>query len=204
MRGRVLAASAAALSLVLGAGGASAAVVTVDGTAGPWSTAANPGFGYADDSAETASTTVAVPGGDHVFISYVSGSTTTDGNLSATADANGYCCLLGHGFNAPGNYTNRAPALMELVGVFTDASGVILGTPFVVGDGPHFAVAPAGASFLSLGVNDNQYHDNTGALQISVNATAAPEPSAWAMMLIGVGGLGGLLRAARRRATAAA
>ena len=204
MRMTVMATTVAALTFALGAGSASAGVVTVAGTAGPWDTGLNPTFGYSDDGAQTAATTVAITAGDKARIQYVSGSTTTDGNLLFTADANGYCCLVGPGFNAPGQYTPTVPALMELIGAFTDASGKIVGGPFVVGDGPAFARAPVGASFLSLGVNDNLYHDNTGALQIAVT-TGVPEPAAWAMMLIGLAGIGGVLRSARReRASAAA
>lgn len=198
MRGLGLAAGAAALAVVFGAGSAGAAVVTVLGTAGPWSTADNPGFSYSDDGGQTDATSVAVIGGEHETITYLSGSTTTDGNTANTADANGYCCTLGKGFNGPGQYANQAPLLMELVGVFTDANGVIVGNPFVVGDGPTSRAAPAGASFLNLGVNDNEYHDNTGSLSISVVQAAVPEPGTWAVMLIGMAGMGAALRRGRR------
>lgn len=40
--------------------------------------------------------------------------------------------------------------------------------------------------------------------QIAFDISAAPEPSTWAIMLVGMAGLGGGLRRARRRATAAA
>ena len=40
--------------------------------------------------------------------------------------------------------------------------------------------------------------------QIAFTLSAVPEPSAWAMMLVGFGGLGMALRGARRRATAIA
>ena len=144
-------------------------------------------------------TATEVAAGDHETMTYLSGGTTTDGNLASMADANGYCCTLGKGFNGPGQYTNTAPLLMELVGVFTDSSGVIVGNPFVVGDGPTTKLAPAGASFLDLGVNDNEYHDNTGSLSVSVTAAsgAVPEPGTWAITLIGLMGLGAVLRRTR-------
>jgi hypothetical protein len=184
-----------AMAVVSLAAPAGATVVTVLGTAGPWSTSANPSFTYADDSAETAPTAVAITPGQSYVIQYVSGLTTTDGVTQV--DANGFCCVLGPSFNSPGQYTNTAPLLNELVGTFADASGVIVGTPFTIGDGPLTELAPAGASALQLGINDNEYHDNTGFLNISV--APAPEAASWAMMLVGVGIVGTLMRIRRRK-----
>ena len=49
-----------------------------------------------------------------------------------------------------------------------------------------FSVGPAGSYLF----------DTTG---LRLNVTAVPEPAAWALMIVGVGAVGGSLRAARRR-----
>jgi hypothetical protein len=79
-----------------------------------------------------------------------------------------------------------------LIGTFTDSSGVIVGTPFAPGDGPFKVAVPGQASFLSLGVNDNIFSDNSGGWDIKVAGLGSPvpEPSTWAMMLLGLGTLG--------------
>ena len=61
-------------------------------------------------------------------------------------------------------------------------------------------IAPAGATRLYLGVADGyQWNNNTGAFDVCVNCGSVPElsaglvvpePSTWAMMLLGFGGLG--------------
>jgi hypothetical protein len=66
---------------------------------------------------------------------------------------------------------------------------VIIGSPFVIGDGPVTELAPVGATVLDLGINDNIHRDNSGSLQVSVTA-AVPEPSTWAMMMLGFASLG--------------
>ena len=67
---------------------------------------------------------------------------------------------------------------------FTRANG----SPFVIGDGPVTELVPVGANLLELGINDNQYCDNSGSLQVSISAV--PEPATWARMILGFCGLG--------------
>ena len=65
-----------------------------------------------------------------------------------------------------------------------------------------------GRAALQLGVNDDIFSDNTGALQINVTgigvAGGVPEPATWAMMLLGVGLVGAGLRVSRQKNEAAA
>jgi|GEM_PF-5581781 len=64
-----------------------------------------------------------------------------------------------------------------LVGAFTNSSGVIQGTPLCIGDGPVSYGVPTGATQLELGINDNNYSDNTGSFTINVQkngGTATP------------------------------
>jgi hypothetical protein len=77
-----------------------------------------------------------------------------------------------------------------VLGTFTDGSGDIVGTPFVVGDGTTVTV-PVGASALQLGVNDDYYYDNADApdnpLTFSVSdlgngTTQTPEPATFVLV----------------------
>jgi hypothetical protein len=92
--------------------------------------------------------------------------------------------------------------LQEVVGTFTDGSGDIVGTPFVVGDGTTVTV-PTGAFALQLGINDNYYVDNSdnpdNPLMFNVSdvgngTTQTPEPATF--VLVG----GALLAIGYRRA----
>jgi hypothetical protein len=88
---------------------------------------------------------------------------------------------------------------------------------FIVGDMPAYnsshvytfmldtGLTPPGK--LHFGVSDGQYSDNCGEFTITVTqlASAVPEPSTWAMMLLGFAGIGfaALRRKPRPAATAA-
>ena len=51
----------------------------------------------------------------------------------------------------------------------------------------------------SLVFTDNGPSDQQGNILDNVTLTAVPEPATWAMMLIGIGALGGMLRGSRRK-----
>lgn len=131
--------------------------------------------------------------GDTLTIAYVSGLTSAFGG-TPTTDATGYTnTLINNGTGSthrvmPSYYFNSTdyPAyLNELVGVFANASGTIVGTPFNIGAGQSLVI-PMGATQFQLGVNDDRYVDNTGSLLVNVTtATAVPEPSTLALLSIG-------------------
>lgn len=56
------------------------------------------------------------------------------------------------------------------IGCFTDGTGQIVATPFLVGLGVNITVPP-GATQLQMGVTDLPYSDNTGSWTMNVNGT---------------------------------
>jgi hypothetical protein len=91
-----------------------------------------------------------------------------------------------------------------LIGAFANSSGVVVGNPFVIGDGPTSETVGSGATQLLLGVNDDIFYDNSGTLEISVAGptaaiSAVPEPGIWVLMFGGIAMIGGMLRIAKAR-----
>lgn len=86
-----------------------------------------------------------------------------------------------------GGYADAGASPNEIVGitdVLADTSALqVSGEDFSVFDGPQYGVRYGGVAFSVAGV---------------------PEPSTWALMLVGLGGLGGALRLARRKTVVAA
>jgi len=60
----------------------------------------------------------------------------------------------------------------------------------------------AGPTTITFAAGDGTRNDNFGG--VSLRFTAVPEPATWAVMLLGFGGIGAMLRTRRRRALAAA
>jgi hypothetical protein len=207
-------AAAFTLSLVISATAGTVNVV-VDGQAGPWLQSLNTNFDYgiSDNNGPTVINVTAL---ETVTVQYISGLTNQFGPDPDTGlpspflyvDANG---LVGQfpstepgstGTAFPASFTSE-PAnvfLGELIGTFADSAGHIVGNPFAIGNGPLGFVAPDGATALLLGINDDTYSDNSGQLVVSVTSPsigAVPEPSTWAMMILGFAGVG--FMAYRRR-----
>jgi hypothetical protein len=152
-----------------------------------------------------------------VAVAVTSGETLTL-TASGTADCGIGCNPSGPGGNPQfgtssiaaygnvGSYTGTSGEGFQLVGVFN--AGPTPWTPFVIGTGGTFVV-PADASELYLGLPDGfsfsgppgTYNDNTGGFTV----TGVPEPATWAVMLVGLVGLGAATarRAGARRTGAA-
>jgi len=183
--------------------GAGTVTVTVGATTGPWDFVAgglNTAYQYGVHDFTPPTILSAANGFDFTpggtfTIQYVSGLTNPFGG-TPVFDANGdtnYNASNNPGTSGkffPSLYINPAeyPAYLNaLMGTFADSSGSIVGTPFKVGD-LLSEVVPIGATRLQLGVNDDIFSDNTGALVISVTGpSAVPEPSS--MMLSATGTL---------------
>jgi len=71
--------------------------------------------------------------------------------------------------------------VMALMGTFADSSGVIVGSPFEIGNLRTLDV-PAGATQLQLGINDDNFGDNLGSFL--VNASQLPEPGGLSLLVI--------------------
>jgi hypothetical protein len=95
---------------------------------------------------------------------------------------------------------NSGTGAFALVGVFT--GGAVSTTPFTIGSNDMITV-PTGATMLYFGFADAAgfngpsgfYQDNSG--ELTVTASAVPETSTWAMMILGFFGIGYM--AVRRR-----
>ena len=164
------------------------ALVTVDSLAGPWLVSLNPGYDYGihDNNGPAivnqANSGIAFVPGKVLTIIYVSGLVSAGAAFGwPYADANGYVndtwgCgdgLRDHGSSGtafPCVYTDpsKKTYLIELMGVFADSNGVIVGEPFGIGDGPYQVAIPAGATQLQLGITDDSYWDNTGSFLVLV------------------------------------
>jgi len=128
-----------------------------------------------------------------------------EGGLTSINDIAGYNnapvdALVGVFLNSNLPTTNSAPTELDFT---TPTKTPGLQQVFFIGDGSLGSItAPAGATRLFLGTVDGfGWNNNTGAIDVTVSALAgaAPEPASWALLLIGVGGLGAALRKARSR-----
>lgn len=106
------------------------------------------------------------------------------------------------GFQGPTDFV-AGPDYQNPANVGPGAYSPALNQIFIIGDGSgETFTAPSGATRLFLAAADSigGSTGNLGALRVSVTGVSAvPEPSAWALMIIGFLGLGALTRSARRR-----
>jgi hypothetical protein len=218
----VLSAAAAIATLVSGAASATTHVV-VPGTSNPFLAGMSSGTTCCDaDTAPQESPVYAaeVVAGATITISNVQGwveNFPASSGDNANGDATNAQTV--GSFNGISGFSN-AP-INALVGVFLgssisptapaslDLSGGPISDPalqqiFLIGAGPDSFVAPTGATSLYLGTIDGyQWNNNSGAFSLDLSG-GVPEPSTWAMMLVGFGGLGAAMRSRRKQAAATA
>lgn len=78
---------------------------------------------------------------------------------------------IGAGNYFPSKYMSPASypvKLNQLVGAFVNADGVVIGKPFPIGSAGQ-ATIPEGAMAIALGINDDVFSDNSGALDVVVS-----------------------------------
>ena len=185
------------------------ATVTVNGTDMPWNWVngglnTNDQFGVNNGAGPvliSAANGFGFNANDILTVTYLSGLVSVGSSFPNT-DAKGDTAFpVDNGTGSSGKvfpsfYMNHATYpinLGELVGTFADSAGDIVGTPFVLGDGPTTLTIPTGASRLQLGVNDDLFSDNTGSWSIQVSGTGpagVPEPDAAALCGSGLVALG--------------
>ena len=169
--------------------------VTVNAQQGPWdyvSGGLNSAYQYGlgDQSGPTivnAGSGFDFTEGQQLSVSYLSGSVSAEAGTFPAEDANGFTENATNnnvdpssGKHFPSAYVDSSQYpvyLTELVGVFADSSGRIVGSPFPIGDAATVTI-PAGATQLQLGVNDDVYFDNAGAWQIQVSQQSSQQSSA--------------------------
>lgn len=178
---------------------------TVTGDSGPWqwvngglNTTYQYAYGFGNNPVTLPTVISATNGfrfsvGDSLTIQYVSGSAVFVGYFGSGYDANGETTdALNNKLDgyppAPSYYMNPSTYpiyLGELVGTFATSTGQIVGAPFGIGDLGTLTV-PTGATQLQLGVNDNDYGDNSGSWQIQITGIAVPEPSSLLLTALGM------------------
>jgi len=157
------------------------------GTAGPWNPFLNSSFyygitDYTPADAISAANGISFAPGGLITLTYMNG-LVSEGCCAGWPffDAAGdtrFAFNDNHGSKtfAPSFYMDHSTYpiyIAELVATFAD-SGVIVGTPFKVGNGPIDITIPAGANELLLGVNDDLFADNRGSWTIQVSGPAGP------------------------------
>ena len=181
----------------------------VAGNAGPWDPILNAGFDYGvhdqgSASIVNAGTGISFASGGNITIQYFSGSAAVGVGYALT-DARGNTAFPFDNFPnpngfAPSFYINHLSYPVysgELVGTFTDALGIIVGTPFAIGLGPVSVTVPNGVSRLQLGINDNLFADNSGSFTVQVSSldltapllVGVPEPASLLLFASGVAGI---------------
>jgi hypothetical protein len=203
--GKVLLAAVVAVGSVSFAKESGASIVTVSGTADIFAS----GLGSIPASAGGGGTlppSIAVTPGEILSISATGLVSCCVGSSTPSTGPNGFAT---NPFGTGSTITNSTGST---VGTYTDPVGAFAlagfffgaadNSPFKIGSSDIVTV-PNGATALFLGLPDANgfngpsgfYADNSGAFDVNVNAV--PEPSTWAMLVIGFAGVG--FMAYRRR-----
>lgn len=215
---KVMAASLASALVMLTMGAEASIIQFVPSNAGPWDITVNPAYPYGLPSGSPLTGGIGDIHGDPVRVGKVAGLDLVPGYIltivyesglahagagiwnDAGGDVQGF---LGRGefpeYFPPAVYVpqeQRPVHLEELLGVFVDRAGVIIGSPFAIGNGPFSAPVPQGAEFFQLGFNDGWYNDNVGGgVYMKLTETSpVPLPAAAFLLAPALGALSFLRR----------
>ena len=111
-------------------------------------------------------------------------------------------------FNNPTNsfgfYTTGVQSVFTSVFTvaFNDGTGHTMNIPINVNGGASYYSFTDTQAFSSVTISDLTGNDAWGISDVSYNfaSSAVPEPATWALFIVGFGAMGGMLRAARRKA----
>lgn len=179
MRNKIVLAIGAALVTMLIGGPVAAkeVVVTVDAKSMPWRSGPNPKltFGLGDGRPPTLVWQIGLLPGLKLTIS-ATGQTTTVAGGGFYGPEGQRDWIADRGITVlPSRFMAKSAGpvhLNQLVGCFVNADGEVIGKPFPIGRGAQVQI-PEKASALSLGINDDRFGDNTGALTVTISV---PEP----------------------------
>jgi len=151
--------------------------IVVNSKSGPWNPKINQSKNYihklrVKSNGLAPPTIVKVKSGDNLTLAYVFGDVYADkkGHSERKTDADGYPKTMNTcAGRLPSFYINNKINHMALIGTFADSKGVIVGSPFFVGNGPVNIEVPEGAKQLQLGINDNLFRDNSGLFIVKVS-----------------------------------
>jgi len=150
--------------------------VTVNSKAVPWNPVINKSkdfcFKTKKHDVQAVPTILKVKPGDNLTIQYVLGDVYADrkGYPERKTDADGYPKSMNtYQGRLPSFYINDQVNHMALIGTFANSQGVIVGSPFFIGNGPVNIEVPQEVKQLQLGINDNLFRDNSGLLIVKVN-----------------------------------
>lgn len=165
----------AAALLIAGPAGAKDYSVHVDARAMPWNIRMNPkrayGYGYGDGKPAAMLWGARLVAGSRIRFTASGSTTTAAGGGSFGPEGQSAWTANRGGALFPSWYIDtkaRVAHLNELVGAFVDADGAIVGEPFVIGAQADIVV-PGGAAAIAMGINDDNYTDNSGGLDVVVS-----------------------------------
>ena len=211
---KVMAASLASALVMLPMGAEASIIQFVPSNAGPWDITVNPAYPYGLPPGSPQVGGIGDIHGDPVRVGKGGGLDLIPGDILTVVyesglahagsgiwnDAGGFVQIVGNPADLPpGNYVpqDQHPIyLLEMLGVFTDSGGVIIGSPFAIGNGPFSAPVPQGAEFFQLGFNDGWYNDNVGGgVYMKLTETSpVPLPAAAFLLAPALGALSFLRR----------
>lgn len=166
----------------------------VPGSSGPWAYVAsgiNSSYPYGESGGRGAPVVVdssngfVFATGNTINVTYLNGTVKGNNGDFPFTDANGDTSKVRNSTDStngdiyPAYYmsSTQYPVYQcELIGVFTDGSGSLVGTPLKIGNAATLTI-PAGASKLNLGLNDDYFGDNSGTYFVQVTQNV-PEPTA--------------------------